>query len=111
VLYIDNGIEPTIYKPYETDLYRITQELLSNAIKYASAKEISIQLTLNNGNLLYSYEDDGVGFEKEKLEVNKGIGYQNIEIRVKKMKGSLHLDTSPGNGTNVIIEIPLNAKS
>ena len=111
VMYIDNGIEPTIYKPYETDLYRITQELLSNAIKYASAKEISIQLTLNNGNLVYSYEDDGVGFEKEKLETNKGIGYQNIETRVKKMKGTLHLDTSPDHGTNVIIEIPLHAKS
>jgi signal transduction histidine kinase len=84
VMYIDNGIEPALYKPFETDLYRITQELLSNAIKYAEAKEISIQLTLNNGNLVYSYEDDGVGFEKEKLEINKGIGYQNINTRVKK---------------------------
>ncbi|MCC6370545.1 MAG: tetratricopeptide repeat protein [Bacteroidia bacterium] len=110
VMYIDNGVDPSVYKAFETDLYRITQELLSNAIKYASAKEISLQLSINNGNLLFSYEDDGVGFDKTTLEEKKGIGYKNIDTRVKKMKGTWHLDTSVGHGTNLIIEIPLNAK-
>lgn len=107
ILYLDNDLLPEIYKPFETDLYRITQELLSNTIKYAKAKEISIQLSRNNGNLVYSYEDDGIGFSKEQLKDSKGIGYKNIEARVKKMKGEWHLETSPGNGLNLIIELPI----
>ncbi len=107
VQYIDNNLLPETYKPFETDLYRITQELLSNTIKYAGAREVSIQLSSNNGNLVYSYEDDGKGFNKEQLQSSKGIGYKNIATRVLKMKGSWHLDTSAGHGLNLIIEIPL----
>lgn len=111
ILYIDNDLPPEIYKPFETDLYRITQEMLGNTIKYAGAKEISIQLSRNNENLVYSYEDDGVGFEKENLENAQGIGYKNINARVKKMNGTWHLDTSPRNGVNLIIELPINGNT
>jgi signal transduction histidine kinase len=108
VLYLDNNLDSELYKSFGADLYRITQELLNNTIKYASAKEISIQLSRNNGNLVYSYEDDGKGFEKEILEKSIGIGYKNIDSRVKKMHGKWHLDTRPGHGINLIVEIPLN---
>ncbi len=107
IAYLDNNINPELYKNHETDLYRITQELLSNTIKYAQAKEVSIQLSRNNGNLVYSYEDDGKGFVKDTLHHAKGMGYRNIEMRVKKMKGQWHLDTSLNNGLNLIIEIPI----
>lgn len=110
VQYIDNNLEPEVYKAFETDLYRITQELLSNSIKYAHAKEISVQISSNNGTLVYSYEDDGVGFLKDQLLQAKGLGYKNIEARVNRMKGQWHLDTSPGNGLNLIIELPLSEK-
>lgn len=111
VLYLDNDLDPQVYKAFETDLYRITQELLSNTIKYAKAKEISIQLSRTNGNLVYSYEDDGIGFIKEELQNSKGIGYKNIDTRVQRMKGTWHLDTNPGNGLNLIIELPVNGNT
>ena len=111
IVYLDNNLNPELYQTYETDLYRITQELLSNTIKYAQAKEVSIQLSRNNGNLVYSYEDDGKGFAKDNLEYAKGMGYRNIDMRVKKMKGQWHLDTSLNNGLNLIIEIPIYANS
>lgn len=107
VQYIDNNLPPELYQPFETELYRITQELLSNTIKYAGASEASIQISRNNGNLIYSYEDDGIGFSKPQLEQAKGLGYKNIEARVQKLNAQWHLDTSPGNGVNLIIEIPL----
>lgn len=110
VRFIDNGLDPLMYRSFETDIYRITQELLNNTIKYAHATEISIQLSRNNGSLVYSYEDDGRGFEKNALAMSTGIGYKNIDIRVKKIHASWHLDTSPGNGINLIIEIPLHGK-
>lgn len=108
IQYIDNDLEPELYKNYETDLYRITQELLSNTLKYANAKEITIQLSRINGNLVYSYEDDGKGFAKEILQQSRGIGYKNIEARVKKMNGTLYIDTRVGHGLNLIIEISLS---
>lgn len=107
VRYIDTGMKDEITKQFETEIYRITQELISNTIKYAQAQEVSIQLSLSEGKVVYSYEDDGKGFDKEILAKTQSIGYKNLDTRVKRIKGKWFLETSPGNGTNVIIEIPI----
>jgi two-component system NarL family sensor kinase len=107
VTFVDNDLDRKIYQPYEVELYRITQELLSNSLKYAEAKEITIQLNKNEWQLVYSYEDDGKGFDAAELEKAEGIGFKNIESRVKKMNGTWKLDTRPGHGMTLIIEIPL----
>ena len=107
VSYIDSGLSETIAPTVETDLYRITQELLTNTIKYAHASEVSIQVSTSEGKVLYSYEDDGDGFDKDTLKEAAGIGYKNINARVVRMTGKWFIETSPGNGTNVIIEIPI----
>jgi hypothetical protein len=106
VTYIDSGLSETIDPTIETDLYRITQELLTNTIKYAHAKEVSIQVSTSDRKIVYSYEDDGDGFDKTSLDGGLGIGYKNINARVDRMLGKWFIETSPGNGTNVIIEIP-----
>lgn len=107
VVFIDNNLEATVYKKYETDLYRITQELLTNTIKYASAYEVSIQISKSGSNLIYSYEDDGKGFDKDTLNLAAGMGYRNIDSRVRTMGGKWFLETSINNGMNLIIEIPI----
>lgn len=104
--YHSTGQEIPLPQEVQMDLYRITQELLNNAGKYANAQEVSIQVSINEDNIVYSYEDDGLGFDKAKLVEKPGIGYQNLETRVKRMLATWHLDTSPGNGTTVIIVIP-----
>jgi two-component system NarL family sensor kinase len=108
VTYIDNNVASELYKAYETDLYRITQELLSNTIKHANATEVSIQLSHSNGNLIYSYEDDGKGFVKDFFERSPGIGFKNVRTRIDRMKGVVHFESSPGHGFNLIIELPLH---
>lgn len=107
VKYISTGATIPLSTDSQMDLYRITQELLNNALKYANANELSIQISISDNNIVYSYEDDGQGFDKAKLVEKPGIGYQNVETRVKRMNATWYLDTAPGNGTNVIIEIPL----
>lgn len=107
VVFIDNNLEATVYKKYETDLYRITQELLTNTIKYASAYEVSIQISKSGSILIYSYEDGGKGFDKDTLNLAAGMGYRNIDSRVRTMGGKWFLETSINNGMNLIIEIPI----
>ncbi|MBI1222396.1 MAG: hypothetical protein GC180_07325 [Bacteroidetes bacterium] len=104
--FIDNQIDPEIFSPFEVELYRIIQELLSNTLKHAKATEVTIQLTLQNGFVTFSYEDNGVGMQLNKL-AKRGIGLESIEKRVQKIKGSSNIDSTPGHGFTMIIEIPI----
>lgn len=108
VTFIDNGVERDAYKEFEQDLYRITQELLSNSLKYAQAKEITIQLNQKQSVVEYMYEDDGIGFNPQKIQTSIGIGYKNIAARVAKMGGTWHLDAQPNHGMTLIIELPID---
>jgi len=108
ITFLDNNTAEEIYKIFERDLYRITQELLSNTLKYANARQVTIQLNQQPGNFVYTYEDDGKGFNPAQLQAAEGIGYKNIETRVKYMGGNWHVDSSPGHGMTLVIEIPLN---
>lgn len=108
VTFMDNGIERNAYKEFEQDLYRITQELLSNSLKYAQAKEITIQLNQKQSVVEYMYEDSGIGFNPQKIQTSTGIGYKNIAARVAKMGGTWHLDAHPNHGMTLIIELPID---
>ncbi len=90
------------------NLYRIMQELVNNTIKYAQAKKISIQLLYRDNIVVFIYEDDGKGFDYEKIKT--GYGLKNIATRIQMLNGSLSLDTKPGYGNNVMIELPFKSK-
>lgn len=107
ISFIENGAPDAVLKPFEKDLYRITQELLSNTLKYAEANKVNIQLTYFKQLLTYVYEDNGKGFDKEKINFVKGIGYKNIASRVESIKGNWHVDSSPSHGMTLVIEIPV----
>ncbi len=85
-------------------IYRIIQELLNNAIKHSKAKEILVQLSKQDEELVILFEDDGVGFNPEKLE-RQGMGLENIQSRVNYLKGNVHIDSQIGKGTTFLIHI------
>ncbi len=90
-----------------THLYRITQELIQNAIKHSNATNVYFQFIGDDGMASLLYEDDGIGFNYDEND-NKGLGLRNIRNRLSIMKGSLTVDSSPGgNGTTMILEIKL----
>tara|TARA_B100001109_G_scaffold255772_1_gene260730 strand:+ start:10956 stop:12881 length:1926 start_codon:yes stop_codon:yes gene_type:complete len=93
----------------EINLYRITQEALNNAIKHAKAKLISVQLNDLGNELSLHIEDDGQGFDQQNLDL--GMGLKNLEKRAEKIAGHLHIDSSLGRGTSIIVEVPLNKES
>ncbi|RYD82592.1 MAG: sensor histidine kinase [Sphingobacteriales bacterium] len=86
-------------------VYRIIQELINNSIKHAAATSILVQLSRENDHLNITVEDDGKGFNKDLLNHAKGIGWSNIQNRIELLKGKLDVQSQPGSGTSVYIEI------
>lgn len=84
-------------------LYRIFQELTNNALKHAVAQTIFIQMSHHEKGITLTVEDDGKGFDTSKTN---GTGLQNVKSRVDYLKGTLHIDTSPENGTSITVEMP-----
>ena len=67
-------------------------------------------MTRIEGELSIMVEDNGIGFKYEEKLKADGMGLQNLNRRVEKLQGSMHVDSAPGYGTTVIIEIPLIAE-
>jgi two-component system, NarL family, sensor kinase len=86
-------------------VYRIIQELLHNILKHAAARSAVVQVARSNGQITITVEDDGKGFDTRVLKEAKGIGWTNIQSRVDYLKGKLDIQSAPGKGTSVHIEL------
>jgi len=82
--FLQTGLTERLNQNLEWNLYRIIQELLNNALKYASAKQIDIQLIKRKNKIVLTVEDNGVGFDETKIDdlIQNGIGFRNINTRV-----------------------------
>jgi len=108
IKFYENLAGKRLPRQVEFNLYRITQEAMHNSIKHARASEIFVQLILHQSDLIYTFEDDGKGFDVETAELNKkGMGLGSINNRVKAMSGTLEIDSSPKRGTAITIELPV----
>jgi signal transduction histidine kinase len=88
-------------------LYRVTQEALQNATKHSTADHISVALTSGEGTLSLSIEDDGVGFDIERVKGRGGLGLIGMEERVRMVNGKLSVASQAGRGTRVALTVPL----
>ncbi|MEI7555756.1 sensor histidine kinase [Candidatus Chlorohelix sp.] len=86
--------------------YRVAQEAITNAIKYAQATKIEALLTIDS-KVTLSIKDDGTGFNTEKTYEKAGLGLIGMRERAQLVSGSLHISSKPGNGTEIRLEIPL----
>jgi signal transduction histidine kinase len=89
----------------ETALYRITQEALTNVVKHARARSVSIVLTRRDGSVSAVIEDDGQGFEQ--VGDDEGLGLLGMKERVELIDGKLTVESSAGSGTTIVAEVPL----
>jgi two-component system, NarL family, sensor kinase len=98
----------TLLPEREINLYRILQEIIHNTFKHSRATTLSIRLQKNNKTLLLTTKDDGIGFNySEKTQIARGLGLLSIHSRVELLGGQLLINTQPGAGTLIEIEIPL----
>ncbi|HOP04101.1 MAG TPA: sensor histidine kinase [Tenuifilaceae bacterium] len=97
----------------ELTVYRTAQELINNSIKHSLSPSVEVQLLLNTTRLCLTVTDFGVGFDPAKMEDAKGNGLPNIRSRVSSFGGKLEVNSSPGKGTEVVVEFdnPQSIKS
>jgi len=96
----------------ETGLYRIAQEALNNIAKHANATEVEVQIVRHKDKLRLSIEDDGKGMNlvqpaRHSIEEG-GMGLVSMKERAASFKGTLIIDSTPGKGTTINVEIPLS---
>lgn len=94
--------------PYETKtvILRITQEFLQNSIKHAGSNKITANIIKLDQKLQIMLSDDGKGFDVES-SIGKGFGLMNMKKRIELIGGSYHMQSEPGKGTTLTIEILL----
>lgn len=95
----------------ETALYRIVQEALTNVAKHSGARNVSVLLEHRGDEVVAIVEDDGRGFDVESIFgskiKDKKLGLFGMEERASLMGGTLHIESSPGLGTTVFIQVPV----
>jgi signal transduction histidine kinase len=90
----------------ETALYRIVQEALTNVVKHAEARRVSITLVRKGESAVVVVEDDGRGFEPEAVR-DGALGFVGMRERVELVGGRLAVESSPGAGTTLVAEVPV----
>ena len=91
----------------ETDLFRIAQEALTNALRHAEADEISVLLDRREDRLRLVVEDDGRGFQAESANYGDRLGLVGMRERAEILGGTLVVESGPGSGTTVVVEAPV----
>ncbi len=91
-----------------TCIYRIVQEALRNIVRHAQAKNVRVRLEQCGEDLVLTIQDDGNGFVPER---DKGLGLLGMEERATHLHGSFRVESSPGVGTSIRVNLPLSETS
>jgi signal transduction histidine kinase len=91
-------------EPVESAAYFMVAEALANVAKYARATEVSVAVHRNEGRVTVDVSDDGVGG----ADASNGSGLRGLADRVAALDGTLDVDSPPGRGTHLHVEIPLS---
>lgn len=108
-----SGEERRLPPEIETALFRIGQEAITNIQKYANAHRVLLHLKVDKQHVNLQVEDDGVGFDVEQalaytLQDGRGLGLLGMRERAELLGGKLRIVSSPGNGTCILVELPLS---
>ena len=93
---------------HELTIYRIVQELTNNSLKHSGAGHLDVQLLDHGSQISLSVDDNGKGIDlKSKNIYSSGIGLSNVQARVNAFRGNCIIESSPGKGFIVQVEIPI----
>ena len=99
---------------YETVLFRITQEALTNVAKHAHAAHATVRLEIHPTQAFLTIQDDGRGFDPEEVlhggSTQIGWGLSGIRERTSLIGGEYEIESAPGSGTSIQVRVPLVAE-
>lgn len=99
----------------EVTLMRVAQEALTNCRKYAQARQVTLTLSYMNNLVALNVQDDGVGFDPAQLHPDSsdqstgGFGIMGMRERIEQLRGTLLVESSPGEGATLMVAIPVAA--
>ncbi len=100
----DAHLDPDI----SINIFRIVQEFIRNSQKYSEATRVDIFISINNKEVLLEIKDNGVGFDLNSGEKNKGLGLLSMRKRVQSIGGVFIYETAPGEGVHLKLKMSLN---
>ena len=111
ITFTNNWTNERLAKNVEIGLYRIAQEAIHNAIKYAKASEVTVELSLKKKYIHLKIDDNGQGFAYDEFAGKPGkdspsAGISNMKERAFIINGDLKITTKPGKGTGIHVKIP-----
>jgi len=95
--------EPELPLDIEVQLYWVVYEALSNVLKHANAKHVFLKFVFSDGRSEVVIQDDGVGFDLEKINLSQSSGLKNIIDRIEGLGGIIEIFARPGEGTAIRI--------
>lgn len=100
--------ETRLEEQTEISIYRIILELINNVVKHAAASKATVQLVRYPDHINITVEDNGKGFDMNRTADDRtGIGLGSVAARVDYLKGTMDIDSMPGKGTTVIVDLPV----
>jgi signal transduction histidine kinase len=91
----------------ESEVLRVAQEALNNALRHAEAERIELRMEARDGRLIVTVADDGIGFDPEDRGLRaRRLGLTSMEERARALGGNLAVVSAPGEGTTVTLEVP-----
>jgi len=100
-LEVDSDIEEGLADNCRQALFHITQEALANVAKHAHASMVSVELGRLHGRVVLNIQDNGAGFDSEKIGGIPGHGLSNMAVRARSLGGDLTVTSAPGEGAHV----------
>jgi signal transduction histidine kinase len=110
--FVVNGEPCDLSEKAEIALLRATQEALANCRKHARASRVDVSVTFANGSVLLDIQDDGVGFNPAAIQpaAHSGFGLIGIHERLAEIGGTLAVESAPGEGTTLAIQLACGAR-
>jgi NarL family two-component system sensor histidine kinase LiaS len=97
--------ERPLAQAIEQTIFRVTQEALANVARHSAAEDVNIELTYTPESVKLSVIDNGQGFDPVENETH-GYGLKSMQERVDRLGGQLGIESAPGKGTKILLEIP-----
>ena len=89
----------------ETALYRVVQEAMTNVARHGAANRVDILAEHRGDRVMVMIEDDGVGFDPQRVQRTNHFGLLGMQERAEALGGTLTLESAPGAGTTIVVEV------
>ncbi|HAW78393.1 MAG TPA: histidine kinase, partial [Balneola sp.] len=102
-----DDINELIPKDKQINFYRVVQEAVNNILKHSLASEASVIVRVSDESIQTVIWDNGSGFIRSSIKNSEGLGFLGMKERMETLNGKMTIDSLPGEGTTIKINIPL----